>query len=150
MVNRWPIARRGMIMGLRVASTATGSLLFLPDLVALAHHFGWQAPVMAVAAVTLILVPPVALFLPEHPADRGLVPHRAEPDHEPLRHTDRNPLRTAITALLAAARQRDFWFLFASFFVCCFTTNGLIGSHFITICADHGIEGRFRRRDTLP
>ncbi|WP_058988603.1 MFS transporter [Acetobacter senegalensis] len=139
VVNRWFVARRGTIMGLLAASTATGSLLFLPGLAALAHHFGWQAPVMAVAATTLILVPLVALFLPEHPADRGLVPHGAEPDHESLRYTDQNPLRTAITALLAATRKRDFWFLFATFFVCGFTTNGLIGTHFIAICADHGI-----------
>ncbi|MCE2564555.1 MFS transporter [Komagataeibacter sp. FNDCF1] len=139
VVNRWFIARRGTIMGLLAASTATGSLLFLPGLAALAHRFGWRAPVMAVAATTLILVPLVALFLPEHPADRGLVPHGAEADHVPLRHPDQNPLRTAMTALLAAARQRDFWFLFATFFVCGFTTNGLIGTHFIAICADHGI-----------
>lgn len=139
VVNRWFITRRGTIMGLLAASTATGSLLFLPGLAALAHHFGWRAPVMAVAATTLILAPLIALFLPEHPADRGLVPHGAQADHKPLHHTDQNPLRTAITALLAATRIRDFWFLFATFFVCGFTTNGLIGTHFIAICADHGI-----------
>ncbi|WP_282760068.1 MFS transporter [Komagataeibacter saccharivorans] len=139
VVNRWFVARRGTIMGLLAASTATGSLLFLPGLAALVHQFGWQAAVMAVAAMTLILVPLVAFFLPEHPQDRGLVPHGAAPDHAPLRYMDQNPLQTAITALVMAARKRDFWFLFATFFVCGFTTNGLIGTHFIAICADHGI-----------
>ncbi|WP_264780542.1 MFS transporter [Gluconobacter frateurii] len=139
VVNRWFVTRRGTIMGVLAASTATGSLLFLPGLAALVHRFGWQAPVMAVAAVTLILVPFVALFLPEHPGDRGLVPHGAEHDHTSLQYTDQNPLRSAIAALLAAAPKRDFWFLFATFFVCGFTTNGLIGTYFIAICADHGI-----------
>ncbi|UMM07840.1 MFS transporter [Gluconobacter frateurii] len=101
VVNRWFVTRRGTIMGLLAASTATGSLLFLPGLAALVHRFGWQAPVMAVAAVTLILVPFVALFLPEHPGDRGLVPHGAEHDHALLQYTDQNPLRSAIAALLA-------------------------------------------------
>lgn len=32
VVNRWFVARRGTIMGLLAASTATGSLLFLPGL----------------------------------------------------------------------------------------------------------------------
>ncbi|WP_218777528.1 MFS transporter [Acetobacter indonesiensis] len=36
--------------------------------------------------------------------------------------------------------MRDFWLLFLTFFVCGFTTNGLIGTHFISICADHGID----------
>jgi predicted MFS family arabinose efflux permease len=38
-----------------------------------------------------------------------------------------------------AARRRDFWYLFATFFICGFTTNGLIGTHLIALCGDHGI-----------
>ncbi|GBR11987.1 sugar phosphate permease [Acetobacter oeni LMG 21952] len=140
VVNRWFMTRRGTIMGLLAASTATGSLLFLPALAQLAHHYGWRAPVIAVSVACLALVPLVAFFLPEHPADRGLTPHGAPPDHEPLRYADQNPFRTALMALVAAARKRDFWFLFFTFFVCGFTTNGLIGTHFIAICADHGIS----------
>jgi len=29
--------------------------------------------------------------------------------------------------------------LFGSFFVCGFTTNGLVGTHLISLCADHGL-----------
>ena len=32
-----------------------------------------------------------------------------------------------------------FWFLFATFFVCGFTTNGLVGTHLISLCSDQGI-----------
>jgi predicted MFS family arabinose efflux permease len=44
-----------------------------------------------------------------------------------------------VATLAEAARVRDFWLLFATFFVCGFTTNGLIGTHLIPMCADYGI-----------
>jgi MFS family permease len=130
VVNRWFVARRGTVMGLLAASTATGSLFFLPALAALAHDHGWRAPVLAVTIGCLVLVPLVALFLPEHPERLGLLPHGAPPDYVPPPPPDRHPLRMAVGALRDAAVKRDFWFLFLTFFVCGFTTNGLIGYAF--------------------
>lgn len=43
------------------------------------------------------------------------------------------------SALCGAQRTRTFWYLFATFFVCGFTTNGLVGTHLIALCGDHGI-----------
>src|SRR5712692_8419875 len=34
---------------------------------------------------------------------------------------------------------RDFWLLNGNFFVCGLSTNGLIGTHLIPACLDHGI-----------
>jgi predicted MFS family arabinose efflux permease len=36
-------------------------------------------------------------------------------------------------------KTRDFWLLSGTFFVCGASTNGLIGTHLITACFDHGI-----------
>jgi len=52
---------------------------------------------------------------------------------------DRNPFRTALNGLLLGLRSRDFWLLGGSFFVCGASTNGLIGTHLIPACVDHGI-----------
>jgi len=38
-----------------------------------------------------------------------------------------------------AARNGNFWLLFATFFICGFTTNGLVGTHMISMCADYGL-----------
>ena len=38
-----------------------------------------------------------------------------------------------------AVRVRDFWLLFASFFVCGLSSNGLIGTHLISACIDNGL-----------
>ncbi|MCH4091624.1 MFS transporter [Acetobacter sp.] len=139
VVNRWFVTRRGTVMGLLAASTATGSLLFLPALASLAQHEGWRGPVLVVAIASLVMVPIVAFFMPEHPADCDLVPHGAPHDYVPPARPTSNPVRVALEALANAVHRRDFWLMVFTFFVCGFTTNGLIGTHFIAICADHGI-----------
>ncbi len=36
-------------------------------------------------------------------------------------------------------RTPDFWWLAGGFFVCGFTANGLIGTHFISHATEHGL-----------
>ena len=38
-----------------------------------------------------------------------------------------------------ASRSGAFWVLFGTFFVCGLSTNGLIQTHFITLCSDYGL-----------
>ncbi len=45
----------------------------------------------------------------------------------------------AIAGLLRGVRSIDFWLLFISFSVCGFSTNGLVATHLIPFCVDHGI-----------
>ena len=42
------------------------------------------------------------------------------------------------TSLRDAARTRDFWLLAGSFFICGYTSNGLIGTHLIPHAVEHG------------
>ena len=50
-----------------------------------------------------------------------------------------NPLGLAFGGLLRAAGKRDFWLLFATFFICGASTNGLVQVHLIPMCLDFGI-----------
>jgi predicted MFS family arabinose efflux permease len=52
----------------------------------------------------------------------------------------RNPLAIALDALRTSVRMPDFWLLFMSFFVCGLSTNGYIGTQFIAMCNDYGIN----------
>jgi MFS family permease len=140
IVNRWFVTHRGLVMGLLSASTATGNLVFLPVLAALADAGGWQPVVIAVAIATGALVPLVLALLPERPADIGTVPFGAvEGAHLEPPRASQNPLHLALSTLVMAARERNFWLLFATFFICGFTTNGLIGTHLIAMCGDYAI-----------
>jgi predicted MFS family arabinose efflux permease len=48
-------------------------------------------------------------------------------------------MMTPIDVLREAARTSTFWILFATFFICGLSTNGLIQTHFVTLCGDFGI-----------
>ncbi len=139
IVNRWFVTNRGLVMGLLTASTATGSLVFLPGMAALAERQGWRAVVIAVSIVSAILIPLVYFFLPERPRDIGQLPYGASGPDEGASVPRGNPLVNAFVVLFEAARTRTFWFLFATFFICGFTTNGLVGTHMIAFCGDMGI-----------
>jgi predicted MFS family arabinose efflux permease len=138
IVNRWFVKHRGVVMGAMTASAATGTLIFLPALAAIAQNHGWRPVVLTVAACALALMPLVWWLLPERPGDIGLTRYGAT-GAEPVANGTGNPLRAALGALGNAIHHRDFWFLFATFFICGFTTNGLVGTHLIALCGDHGI-----------
>jgi len=140
VVNRWFASRQGLVMGMLSASTATGSLIFLPALAWLARDGAWKPVAMAVALGCLILVPLVAFLVPEHPQDVGKRRLGETDDSAPP-----PPLKQATTPWLAfealgrASRHPMFWLLFGTFFICGLTTNGLVGTHMIAFCGDHGI-----------
>lgn len=140
VVNRWFSAHRGLVMGLLTASAATGTLVFLPALAALASSGDWTRVVWAVAAAAAALVPLAWWLVPDRPAQVGLVPYGSDPASPPAPTAPRTGMIAAtFGALGRAARTRTFWFLFATFFICGFTTNGLVGTHLIALCGDHGM-----------
>ncbi|MFC0408115.1 MFS transporter [Roseomonas elaeocarpi] len=140
VVNRWFVTNRGLVSGLLTASTATGTLIFLPGLASLADSGGWRPVVLVVAAAAALLVPVVWLLVPESPAAIGQRPFGAALGAAvapPPRRT--GLLATTFGALRRAAGTRAFWLLFATFFICGATTNGLVGTHMIALCGDHGM-----------
>jgi predicted MFS family arabinose efflux permease len=140
IVNRWFVTNRGLVMGLFAASTSTGTLIFLPVLSAISLDHGWKPVVFCVSIAMALLVPLVFFLLPESPADIGAVPFGADPSHPVEARERSNPLKTAFAALGEGTRSRDFWLLSVTFFVCGFTTNGLVGTHMIALCHDHGMD----------
>ncbi len=139
VVNRWFFSRRGLVMGVLTASTATGQMLFLPLEAHVAEHHGWRAVTLLVALVIVLLVPLVALLVRDRPSDLGLLPYGASPESSLPPPSKQNPFLNALRVLRESAHKGDFWLLAGSFFVCGATTNGLVGTHLIPACMDHGI-----------
>lgn len=138
VANRWFDRSRGLVVGLLTASSATGQLLFLPLLAKAATDIGWRATSLMVAGAALLLVPLVALLMRDHPSDLGLPPYGGSAI-EPAPTSPVNPALRAMLALKVGLGSRDFWLLAGTFFVCGLSTNGLIGTHLIPACVDHGI-----------
>jgi MFS family permease len=140
VANRWFVTQRGLVVGLLTASTATGQLVFLPLLATIIEQLGWRSAVTLVAAITIAIIPLVALVIRNRPQDLGLRPYgatAAEASAPALAVA--NPIRLAFQTLRDCVRSRDFLLLAASFFICGASTNGLIGTHMIPASHDHGI-----------
>jgi sugar phosphate permease len=139
VVQRWFYLHRGLALGLLTASSATGQLIFLPVLAQLVVGSGWRWAVIVVAAVALLIAPITFLVMRDRPQDKGLKP-LGLPDTETVPTPEGgNPFIAAVSALRMASRTREFWILAGSFFICGASTNGLIGTHLIPACMDHGI-----------
>jgi MFS family permease len=133
----WFRRSRGVVLGLFGAATSAGQLLFVPAIVALTLALGWRAAILMMAAAAALLVVPVFLLIRDRPEQVG---ERAygddarggDAEHGASAETgDGTPLRVAI-------RSRDYQLLAASFFVCGYTSTGLIGVHFIPHAVEHG------------
>jgi MFS family permease len=142
VANRWFVHRRGLVTGVFSAGSATGQLLFLPTLARLASEDGWRSASLLLAAVALAIVPVVLLVLRDRPSDVGQLPYGAPADWReppPLHDGGAGPARVAMIRLREASRTKAFWLLVATFFICGWSTNGLIGTHFIPAAHDHGL-----------
>src|SRR5690606_12041072 len=72
VATRWFSKRRGLVVGLMTASTATGQLVFLPLLAALTEAYGWRIALTLSVAVIAAAMLFVLLLMRDHPADVGL------------------------------------------------------------------------------
>jgi sugar phosphate permease len=141
VANRWFTSNRGLVVGMFAASTATGQLIFLPVAAWMIETMGWRYAVIPVFAACIVVVALVLLFMRDNPQDVGLRSY-GEPEGAPAEAPGaRVPLnfRGPFTVLKEASRNRTFWMLAGSFFICGLSTNGLMQTHFISLCGDNGL-----------
>jgi MFS family permease len=139
VVTRWFETHRGFVFGIFSAAGASGSLLFLPLLARVATFSGWRPCLLLVAGISLILAPVFAIVVRNHPSDMNLRPFGAQMDTAVQQQPNVNALALALRELGSCFRNRPFWVLAGTFFVCGASTNGLVGVHLIPYCGDHGI-----------
>lgn len=141
VASRWFTKRRGLVVGLLSASSATGQLLFLPVAAWLSDHVGWRQAMLPAAVLCLVCLVLVVLFLRDHPGDVDLASYgEDEVVAPPVRRAGGNALALSFAALAMASRNRTFWILAGTFFVCGLSTNGLVQNHFIPLCHDFGMD----------
>ena len=137
VATRWFLHRRGLVVGLLTASSATGQLIVLPMLAALTEALGWRASLLTICGLLGLAAAFVFLLLRDRPEDVGLLPYGETTANVA---PPRGPAVGALAALREAARTKVFWVLFFTFFICGASTNGLIQTHFIPLCADYGLR----------
>jgi MFS family permease len=137
VVARWFDRRRGLAMGLAAGGMSAGQLIVIPLATALTVWFGWRTSFFWLGLGLLVIVFPVGLALVRNnPEDRGLQPYGAT-----------GPAQTAAQAaaqvaagrvsVVEAAQTLPFWLLMATFFVCGYTSNGMVLTHFMPHALEH-------------
>jgi MFS family permease len=140
--TRWFAARRGLVVGILTASVATGQLVFLPLLASLTERFGWRLALGFVCIMLGVSAFAVLLVMRDRPSDLGLRPFGDEGTESlpapPASHGSITAV--ALGTLRDASKSHVFWILFATFFICGASTNGLVQVHLIPMCLDFGIR----------
>jgi MFS family permease len=137
--SRWFTHRRGLVMGMLTASSATGQLAVLPLAAWLAEHLGWRLAVVPAVGACAVAGLLFLLFGRNDPAELDLAPYGESGPPRPAPVPARDALRNALATLAMGSRSPVFWILFGTFFVCGLSTNGIIQTHFIPLCHDYGM-----------
>src|ERR1700743_3227064 len=138
---RWFTARRGLVVGILTASSATGQLVFLPLLASVTDHMGWRVGLGMMCGMLGVAAFAVLMVMRDRPGDVGLRPF-GDLGTQPLPAPPSNKtpiMAAALGTLRDASKSRAFWVLFATFFICGASTNGLVQVHLIPMCLDYGI-----------
>lgn len=141
VATRWFVQRRGLVVGLLTASTATGQLVFLPLLAALTEQVGWRAAMTFVLGMIALAALGILALMRDRPVDVGLAPYGGtQIVPAPAQAASLGAmLASPLVALRDAAKTSTFWILFGTFFVCGASTNGLVQTHFVSLCGDYGM-----------
>lgn len=138
IATRWFVARRGLVIGLLTASSATGQLVFMPLLSMLTEAYGWRSAIALLCGLIAVAALAMLALMRDRPADLGLSAF-GEIGSAPPAAPAGAILPAALGALREAAVTRTFWVLFATFFICGASTNGLIQTHLIPLCVDFSV-----------
>ena len=141
VATRWFNARCGLVTGVFAASNATGQLVFLPQIAQLETSYGWRLALVFVCCMLAVAGVVALIFMRDRPSDVGqpVYGETAISPPSPAGAGFVSLLMSPLVVLKDAARVPIFWVLFGTFFVCGCSTNGLIQTHFVTLCHDYGL-----------
>ena len=140
VATRWFERHRGLVLGINGAGMAAGQLVVLPLAMGLVAIMGWRGAFFALGAGLIVLVAPLtAALVRNDPSERGLLPYGATAPVRIMTAAQESAERIPVSE---AVRTWPFLLLCGSFWVCGYTTFGVILAHFIPHATDHGFQPR--------
>lgn len=136
---RWFNLKRGLVVGILTSAFAAGQLTFVPLMAWITTTYDWRyavlPPLLGVSICGVLYV----LFGKDWPATLRLAPYGDTEIYEPPAPTRDNVVMISLSHLGTALREPAFWILGGTFFICGFTSTGIVGQHFIPFCSDNNV-----------
>ena len=137
VATRWFEARRGLVFGIIGAAMSAGQLIVIPLATWITLSYGWRSSYLWLGAAALVLLVPLAIaFIRNGPEDRGLRPYGATGAPQTLAQQAAMQ-RAGRVSVADAARVPQFWLLMGTFFVCGYTSTGIVMTHLVPHALEH-------------
>lgn len=138
LAARWFESRRGLVMGLVGGAMSAGQLVIVPLAVWLTLTYGWRQSFLYLGLLLFVIAIPITLlFVRDDPAQKGLRAYGAGQAFAAGGPAAPTEGRTRVTD---AMQVPAFWLLAGTFFVCGYTSNGLVLTHLVPHAAEHGFS----------
>jgi MFS family permease len=135
---RWFVARRGLILGILGGAMSAGQMLIVPLSMVIIHLYGWRSSFLWLGiGVLLEALPLILAFIRDDPKDMGLEPYGKGTPAGRVFGGAPDERRVPVSEAMGIPA---FWLLAITFFVCGYTSNGLVLTHLIPHAAEHGFS----------
>lgn len=135
---RWFVARRGLILGILGGAMSAGQMLVVPLSMVIIHLYGWRSSFLWLGiGVLLVALPLILAFVRDDPKDMGLEPYGKGTPAGKVFGGATDERRVPVSEAMGVPA---FWLLALTFFVCGYTSNGLVLTHLIPHAAEHGFS----------
>jgi len=141
IVTKWFVEKRGIALGLVTAGLAVGQLVIVPANLFMIERLGWRTAMATVSIIIMAVVGPLFIFfLRSKPEEKGIMPYGyQESSNDEDKTVAALPDEGKTLASSGVFRQRVFWLISISYFICGFTDVGMIGTHLIPIAQGKSI-----------
>ncbi|MDR6227347.1 MFS transporter [Desmospora profundinema] len=135
-VTRWFNRKRGLALGMITAGFGAGQFFIVPLAIVLIQTWGWPVASLVLAGILIVFAFPLLLiFLKDKPADLGMEPYGGMSEKSSLNKGD-----GSVVTPVTYWKHRGFWCLLIPYFVCGFTTTGLMDTHLVPFAHNHGFS----------
>ena len=135
--TRWFEKKRGLVLGIVIAGSPAGSVIFSLLAQYLILNYGWRTSYITTGLATLVIVIAASLFLRRTPEDMGLLPLGAEAKSEGA-DLKNNQMEKG-HSLAEAIKTRTFWVIGSINFI--YVTASFVPmTHIVVHAIDMGIE----------
>ncbi|MBI2953223.1 MAG: MFS transporter [Chloroflexi bacterium] len=137
VTSRWFVKHRGLALGLLTSGRSAGQLLLIPLAMAFYLAFGWRMSFLLIGLVVAALMLPIGLLIRNDPGDIGRQAYgggKADAGSLGGKGAD----QALKTSLAKAVRTRGFWMLALGFFVCGYSSGGMIQTHLVAYAVGQG------------